>query len=181
VPVRDVQAAEEGDLVTRAIGLTAAVLFVGTVVLANWLVTRFGVVDVGFGLQAPAAVFAVGLAFTLRDIVHQAFGWETAFGCVLAGCALSLIVSPLFAFASAIGFLLSELSDLAVFSALERRVLLALVVSNLVGLTVDSLVFLLVAFGNLDFLAGQIVGKALMTALAIPLILGARAFLPRHA
>ena len=32
-------------------GLTTA--YLGTIVLANWLITVFGVVAVGFGLQAP--------------------------------------------------------------------------------------------------------------------------------
>jgi hypothetical protein len=35
---------------------------------------------------------------------------------------------------------------------------------------VDSAVFLYLAFGNLDFLAGQVIGKAWMVLLAMPLI-----------
>ena len=40
----------------------------------------------------------------------------------------------------------------------------------MVGLVVDSIVFLWLAFGSLDFLAGQIVGKAWMVLLSIPLV-----------
>jgi hypothetical protein len=47
---------------------------------------------------------------------------------------------------------------------------LAVVVSSLVGLTIDSLVFLYLAFGSLDFLVGQIVGKAWMVLLSIPAV-----------
>jgi hypothetical protein len=43
-----------------------------------------------------------------------------------------------------------------------------------VGLLVDSVLFLLLAFGSLDFLAGQVVGKAWMTLLALVLIAGYR-------
>jgi uncharacterized PurR-regulated membrane protein YhhQ (DUF165 family) len=39
-------------------------LFVATVWFANLLIQHFGIVDVGFGLQAPAGVFMVGIAFT---------------------------------------------------------------------------------------------------------------------
>jgi len=35
---------------------------------------------------------------------------------------------------------------------------------------VDSVVFLSLAFGSLDYLAGQVVGKAWMVLLSVPLI-----------
>ena len=47
---------------------------------------------------------------------------------------------------------------------------MAVLASSMVGLVVDSLVFLWLAFGSLDFLAGQIVGKAWMVLLSIPLV-----------
>jgi hypothetical protein len=37
-------------------------------------------------------------------------------------------------------------------------------------LVVDSIVFLWLAFGSLDFLAGQVVGKAWMVLLSIPFV-----------
>ena len=46
----------------------------------------------------------------------------------------------------------------------------------MVGLVVDSLVFLWLAFGSLDFLLGQVIGKTWMVLLAIPLV----AFLRRR-
>ena len=46
--------------------------------------------------------------------------------------------------------------------------LLAMVLA--VGLVVDSLVFLWLAFGSLDFLAGQVIGKAWMVVLALPFV-----------
>ncbi len=38
------------------------------------------------------------------------------------------------------------------------------------GLVVNSIVFLWLAFGSLDFLLGQIIGKTWMVLLAIPLV-----------
>ena len=40
----------------------------------------------------------------------------------------------------------------------------------MVGLVVDSIVFLWLAFGSLDFLPGQIVGKAWMVLVSIPFV-----------
>jgi hypothetical protein len=40
--------------------------YIATIPAANWAVTRFGVVPVGFGLLAPAGVYAVGIALVLR-------------------------------------------------------------------------------------------------------------------
>jgi uncharacterized PurR-regulated membrane protein YhhQ (DUF165 family) len=39
-----------------------------------------------------------------------------------------------------------------------------------VGLIVDSIVFLWLAFGSLEFLLGQIVGKLWMVLLAVPFV-----------
>jgi uncharacterized PurR-regulated membrane protein YhhQ (DUF165 family) len=52
----------------------------------------------------------------------------------------------------------------------RRRLTLAVVLSSVVGLMVDSLVFLTLAFGSLEFLAGQLVGKLWAVLFAIPLV-----------
>jgi hypothetical protein len=73
--------------------------------------------------------------------------------------------------ASAVAFLLSEFADLGVYTPLARRgLVLAVVASGVAGLVVDSIVFLWLAFGSLDFLSGQVVGKAWMVLLSIPLV-----------
>ena len=67
--------------------------------------------------------------------------------------------------ASAAAFLLSETVDLAVFTPLQRKgLVLAAAASSAVGLVADSVVFLYLAFGSLEFMAGQILGKAWMVA-----------------
>ena len=72
---------------------------------------------------------------------------------------------------SAARVLMSEFADLAVYTPLARRRLVtAVVASSMVGLVVDSIVFLYLAFGSLDFLLGQIVGKAWMVLALIPLV-----------
>ena len=145
-----------------------AAAYLGTIVLANWLITTFGVIPVGFGLKAPAGVYAAGMAFTLRDLVHDRLGARGTMFLIIIGAGLSALLSARLAFASGTAFLLSELLDLLVYAPLRhRRWLLAVVLSNVVGLTLDSIVFLSMAFGSLEFLLGQIVGKAWITALTV--------------
>lgn len=143
-------------------------LYVATIVLANWAIQTFGVVPVGFGLAAPAGVYFAGLAFTLRDLVQESRGKGWTVAAILLGAAVSWFVSPTFAVASGAAFLASELADMAVYTPLRRRHWLgAVALSNTVGLALDSALFLWLAFGSLEFLAGQVVAKLYMTALAV--------------
>jgi queuosine precursor transporter len=74
-----------------------------------------------------------------------------------------------------VAFLLSELADLSVYTPLQRRrLMLAVLASGVVGLIVDSIVFLWLAFGSLDFLAGQVVGKSWAVLVSLPLIYALR-------
>lgn len=147
-------------------------LYILTIVAANAAIALFGLVPVGFGLAAPAGVYFAGLAFSLRDWAQETLGRRWTVAAILAGAALSAALSPTLALASGAAFLLSELADFAVYTPLRQRSWLAAVgASNTVGLVIDSALFLWLAFGSLDFLAGQIVGKLWMTGLAIVLLL----------
>ena len=58
--------------------------------------------------------------------------------------------------------------DFAVYTPLRKRNWLgAVAASNVVGLAADSVIFLWLAFDSLQYLPGQVVGKAWMTLLAI--------------
>jgi len=114
----------------------------------------------------------IGIALVLRDLVQRRLGVGIASGAIVAGAAISAFLAPpALVIASAVAFLLSEFADLAVYTPLARRRLIAAVVaSSFVGLVVDSIVFLWLAFGSLEFLPGQIVGKAWMVLLSIPFV-----------
>lgn len=159
----------------RTAFLTAA--FAGTIPLANWLIGNVGtecipdgpcLLPVGFGLAAPSGVLVVGAALVLRDIVHETGGAKAALLAIgIGGVVAWLLAPPALVLASVLAFVLAELADLAVYAPLRsRRLWLAVLLSGLVGSAVDSAVFLWVAFGSLDFIAGQIVGKSWMTAIA---------------
>ena len=150
------------------IGIALFVLFIATVLGANWAIVTFGVVPVGFGFMAPAAVFFAGIAFTCRDMLHESLGRIAVIAAILIGAALSWFVEPTFAIASGTAFLVSEFADFSVYSPLRSRGWLrAVAASNVAGLTADSILFLWLAFGSMDFLEGQLLGKIYMTVAAI--------------
>jgi uncharacterized PurR-regulated membrane protein YhhQ (DUF165 family) len=156
-------------------------LFCLTVPAANWMIGHLGtvcgggnpcLVPVAPGIMAPSGVLMIGAALVLRDLVQRRLGPAFGIGAILAGAAISAAVAPAsLVIASAVAFLLSESVDFAVYTPLaRRRLLLAVVASGMTGLIVDSIVFLWLAFGSLDFLLGQIIGKTWMVLLAIPLV-----------
>jgi uncharacterized PurR-regulated membrane protein YhhQ (DUF165 family) len=157
-------------------------LFCLTIPVANWMIYNVGsvctrdgpcLIPVAPGLMAPSGVLMVGIALVLRDLLHRRLGVAAAIAAILIGAGLSGLVAPLSLItASAAAFLISEFADLAVYTPLqERRFIAAVIASSMVGLVVDSIVFLWLAFGSLDFLAGQVVGKAWMVLLSIPFIM----------
>jgi uncharacterized PurR-regulated membrane protein YhhQ (DUF165 family) len=114
----------------------------------------------------------IGLALVLRDLVQRRLGRAWSLAAIVAGALVSAMVAPAaLVVASAAAFFLSELADFFVYTPLQRRrLVLAVIASGLVGLTVDSLVFLYLAFGSLEFLGGQIIGKSWMILISIPFI-----------
>lgn len=169
------------DTQRRTEGFIALALFALTIPVANWLIGNVGtvcvpngpcLVPVAPGLKAPSGVLMIGLALVLRDIVQRRLGAKFGLAAIFVGTAISgFLAPPAIVVASMAAFLLSELADFAVYTPLQRNHFVAAVVaSSIMGLVVDSIVFLQLAFGSLDFLAGQIVGKAWMVLAAIPLV-----------
>lgn len=165
----------------RIEGALALLAFTLTIPAANWLIGNAGtacvpngpcLIPVAPGITAPSGVLMVGLALVLRDVVQRRLGAEAGLLAIAAGAGLSaLLAPPALVVASAAAFLLSELADFLVYTPLQRRrFVLAVALSSIAGLVVDSVVFLHLAFGSLDYLAGQVIGKAWMVLLAIPLV-----------
>lgn len=169
----------------RQIGLVALAGYIATVVLANYFIQHVGTqpfpggphtIPVGFGYRAPSGVLWVGLAFTLRDFVQSWLGKWWVVGAILVGAALSYVVAPSLAWASAVAFLTSEALDFAVYTPLveRRKVISAVVLSNTVGLLIDTFVFLWLAFHSITFWQGQVIGKAWMTVVALVILVPVR-------
>jgi uncharacterized PurR-regulated membrane protein YhhQ (DUF165 family) len=147
-----------------ALGAAAFVAYIVAIFLANWLLVRFGLVPVGFGLYAPAGVFVAGVSFILRDVIQEELGIGWVILGIILGAMASVAVSASFALASGAAFLFSEFADFAVYTPLRRRSwTVAAVASNTVGDVVDSCVFLWLAFGSLQNVLGLMVGKYYVT------------------
>jgi uncharacterized PurR-regulated membrane protein YhhQ (DUF165 family) len=165
----------------RIEGAVFLVAFACTIPLANWLIGNVGTVcapdgpcliPVAPGIVAPSGVLAIGAALILRDLVQRRLGLIWSFAAIAVGAVLSAFFAPAaLVIASTVAFALSETADLLVYTPLQRRgLVLAATASSVVGLIIDSIVFLTLAFGSLDLLPGQILGKLWMVAAALPVL-----------
>jgi uncharacterized PurR-regulated membrane protein YhhQ (DUF165 family) len=163
-------------------GYLALAAFMLTVPAANWLIGNVGTVcipdgpcliPVAPGLMAPSGVLMIGLALVLRDYVQERLGlWAALTAIGLGACMSWLVAPPSLVIASVAAFAVAELADLAVYTPLRRRGLwLAVLASGIVGSVIDSAVFLQLAFGSLDHIAGNVVGKLWMSLAVLPVLL----------
>jgi uncharacterized PurR-regulated membrane protein YhhQ (DUF165 family) len=147
----------------------APLAYVLCIVAANWAIAIFRVVPVGFGLYAPAGVFFAGFTFTCRNLTQLTLGRRWGYLSIIVGALLSAVITDkvsvggplLLAWASGLTFLLSESLDALVWTKLREREwwTRAMLLGDAAGQVLDSVVFLTLAFGSLELLLGQIVGK----------------------
>ena len=148
--------------------MVAGVLYLMSIVAANVLVAKFGVIELG-PLLFPAGALVVGLTFSLRDFVQRRFGKWRCWYWTIAAAALSAVFSFDVALASVAAFLASEAVDWAVFThgggGFRRRVVL----SNLFGIPLDSLIFVPLVFGWFwPAIVGQAIVKFIFSMAALP-------------
>jgi uncharacterized PurR-regulated membrane protein YhhQ (DUF165 family) len=166
---------------SNALKYLTLVAFLACIPTANWLIGHVGtkclpngpcLIPVAPGIMAPSGVLMIGLALVLRDLAQRAVGIAPVIAAIFLGAGLSVAVAPpALALASGLAFLLSELADTAVYTPLRRRnLVLAVAASSAVGLIVDSALFLWIAFGSLQYVEGQIIGKAVMVVLTLPIL-----------
>ena len=162
-------------------GALYLVAFISCIPIANWMIGNVGtkcvpngpcLVPVWPGIMAPSGVMMIGFALVLRDLVQRRLGRSWAVIAIAVGALVSgYVAPPELVVASFAAFALSELADLAVYTPLqERGFFLAVIASSLVGSAIDSIIFLYLAFGNLDFLLGQIIGKAWAVFTSAPVL-----------
>lgn len=135
----------------RLIMPAAAGLYLAAAVAANLLVARYGIA------ATPFVAFAlVGADLTTRDTLHDAWagrGLVPRMGALIAaGAALSWLVNPAsgrVALASLVAFLLAGAADaIAYHLARHAERTTRVTISNVAGAIVDSLTFVLLAFGT---------------------------------
>jgi queuosine precursor transporter len=180
-------------------------LYVGVVVMAQ--VGTNKIVDVPLtNLTAPGGTFLIGIALSMIEIAHRTAdsrreGFVNAQVMVACGWVASIILAvylailnvmspddPLFdrlagtwriVAASLLAFAVSETLDNSLGTWLRDRIPDAwrVVSTNAISVPLDSIVFLLVAFGSLEFIEGQIVVKYAATVLVgVPLVLVLRRY-----
>ena len=171
----------------KAEGLAYFLAFMACIPTANWMIGHIGTACAPNGpcllpvfpwspqggpIMAPSGVSMIGIALVLRDLVQRRLGRVAALMAIVAGAALSgALAPPQLVVASTSAFFLSELADFAVFTPLQKRGLVqAVLASAVVGLIADSILFLWLAFGSLEFLEGQVLGKTWMVLVALPFV-----------
>jgi len=174
-------------------------LYVGVVCTAQIGTNK--IVDVPWtDLTAPGGTYLIGIALSLIELAHRTAptrreGFVNAQLMVLCGFAASALLAAYLAIlnvmspddelfdrlagtwrivlGSLVAFAISETIDNSFGAWLRDRVPDAarVVATNAVSVPLDSVVFLLVAFGSLEFIEGQIVVKYAATVLfGIPLV-----------
>ena len=125
-------------------------------------------------LMAPSGVLMIGIALVLRDLVQRRLGFRFAVAAIVIGAALSGHGRADFA-GDRLGLCFSAFRicrSCRLYAACaqthgrgrDRRPAWS-------ALSSTSIVFLWLAFGSLDYLAGQVVGKAWMVLLSIPFVM----------
>lgn len=155
-----------------------AVVYVGSVVLANVLTETYGLVPIGLGMSVTAGTFAAGVTLLARNIGQDVNGRRVIVALMVLGVVLSWwLASPALALASGVAFALSETADMAVYTPLRRHGWAkAALAAALVGAVVDTVAFLWIAgFPIWQALPGQLLVKVGISAIAVALAGGARA------
>jgi uncharacterized PurR-regulated membrane protein YhhQ (DUF165 family) len=180
-------------------------LYVAVVVSAQIGTNK--IVDVPWtDLTAPGGTYLIGIALSLIELAHRTAptrreGFVNAQIMVACGFGASALLAGYLAILDAmppddalfdrlsgtwrivlgslVAFLISETIDNSFGAWLRDRVHdgVRVVATNAVSVPLDSVVFLLVAFGSLEFIEGQIVVKYAVTLVfGIPLVLLLRRF-----
>jgi hypothetical protein len=128
----------------------SVLIYLSSIVAANLIAARFGAASTVIN-----AFVLIGLDLTLRDRLHDAWRgnglvWKMA-ALIAAGGALSVLVNrdalPI-ALASCLAFMSATVADAIGYTLLERHGRAVRVNgSNVVSAAIDSIVFLVVAFG----------------------------------
>ena len=154
-----------------SVGIIYFILFILTIPAMNWVVMNVGTVctadgpcliPVWPGIMAPSGVLMAGVALVLRDGLQAKLGVRWSLYAIIIGAALSALFSE----PSLV------LADLVVYTPMRKKwPAWAIMASGLVGSMVDSAIFLSLAFGSIEFIFGQVLGKFWMS-LAVALLIG---------
>src|SRR5262245_65088473 len=167
--------------IRRTEGFVYLAAFIACIPIANWMIGNVGticipngpcLIPVAPGLMAPSGVVMIGLALVLRDLVQRRLGRSWSLGAIAVGAILSgAVAPPALVVASATAFFFSELADFLIYTPLQsRRFVTAVMASSMVGLVIDSVIFLWLALNSLEFLWGVVIGNEWMVLISLPFL-----------
>lgn len=152
----------------------SAFFYLGSIVLANILVDTLGIITV-LGVTFPAGAAVIGLTFSARDLVQERYGKFGCWGWMLVASLITFAFNQQLALASVCAFGIAEFSDWAIYSTARGSVERRLLLSNLISTPLDSIVFVLLAFGPLwPAIWGQTIVKMISSLLVLPLLKNGR-------
>lgn len=148
---------------TRTARITLSVgAYVAFIVLVNWLFIPENLIEGvtqwstnGWMGTLYLANVIVGFVFVLRDYAQREIGHKVLLATALAGLPVWWLAGPGLAIASLTAFILSETTDWAVYSFTRRPLQERILVSSLLSVPVDTLVF--------QHLAGYLTPAAFLT------------------
>jgi uncharacterized PurR-regulated membrane protein YhhQ (DUF165 family) len=132
-------------------------LYVGSIVLVNWMFTSIAPWPTPLG-DLYLANIVVGFVFVLRDYAQREIGHSVLLATAVGGVLTWFMVDPAIAIASITAFILSESADWGVYSFLRRPLSQRILISSLIAIPLDTLAF--------QYLAGYLTPAAFATEIA---------------
>lgn len=123
--------------------------YIGSIVLSNLLLMILPPIQILQSL-VPPAIFASGFVFVLRDFAQNQVGHKVLIAMVVATVLTYLLAGPAVAIASSTAFLVAELADWLIFTATKKPLADRILISSVISVPVDTLVFYHL-LGILDF------------------------------
>ncbi len=147
----------------------SAAFYLVSIILGNILVNSLGLVTV-LGLTFPAGAVAIGLTFSARDFMQDRYGKFGCWGWMLVASLITFFYNQQLALASLSAFFIAEFSDWLIYTRTKGSLEKRLILSNLISTPLDSLVFVMLAFGPVwPAIWGQAIIKMISSLLVLPL------------
>ncbi|WP_119391388.1 VUT family protein [Taklimakanibacter lacteus] len=116
------------------------VVYIVSIVLVNWLFVVVAPWPTVFG-DLYLANLVVGFVFVLRDYGQRQVGHRILLATLVAGIITFFMVDKAIALASITAFILSEMTDWAIYSFTKRPLQQRILLSSLVAVPLDTLAF----------------------------------------
>lgn len=122
--------------------LKSTALYVLLIVAVNYAFSVVPLVKLPDGTLWPPVSLVVGFVFVVRDFAQREVGHRVLLAMMVGAVISYFMASPMIAVASTAAFLISELTDWAVYSFTRRPLSQRILFSSVIGTPVDSVVFL---------------------------------------